>query len=54
MKSEGQLDCAEIPSEVASQLGNDVDDLVADLLGNLLELAAVELAQVVRGIDRIE
>jgi hypothetical protein len=48
VQSEREFYHAQVSPEVAAQLGDDVDDLVSNLLGDLRQLRAVELAQVVR------
>ena len=52
--SQRELDDAQVAAEMAADAGDHVDDLVADLLGNLGKLTAIELAEIARRVDRIE
>ena len=54
VQREGQLDDAEVAAEVTADFRNDVDDAVADLLRELRQLAAIELAKIGRRINMFE
>src|SRR5213080_4556062 len=43
-----------LPPKWPPHLRNDVDDPLADLVGELRELAAIELLDVVRSVDGVE
>ncbi len=49
-----QLDDPEVAAEVAADPRNHVDDAVADLTRKLMELFAVELPKILRGVDGVE
>ena len=50
----GQFDDAEARAEMAAGDRNGIDGLLAQLVGDLPKLLDLELAQVVRGVDRVE
>src|SRR5215208_527612 len=54
MERNRELAGAEVGTEVAADLTDHVDDLLAHLLRQLLELVVGELDQVGRSLDRIE
>ena len=54
MQGERQLNGAEIPAEMAANLGDDFNDPLADLLGQLLELRPIEFADVEGRVDLVE
>ena len=54
MERHSDLASAEIGSEMATDFTNRVDDVLADLLCNLLQLLIVEAVQIARPIDRVQ
>ena len=50
----GQFDDAEAGAEMAAGHRNGVDGFLAQLVGDLPHLLDLELAQIVRGADRVE
>ena len=48
VQGEGELDCAEVGTEVAAVLCNGGDDEVADLASQLVELGVAQVAEVLR------
>ena len=54
VEGDRQLAGAEVGPEVAADLADRVDDQLAHLLCDLLELLVRELLQVGRGVDRVE
>ena len=54
MERNGQLARAEIGAEVATDLADRVDDVVAHLLRELLELVLAERLQVLGPVDAVE
>jgi hypothetical protein len=45
---------AQVRAEVAADLANRVDDQLANLLGDLLELVVVQAVEVLGAVDRFE
>ena len=54
VQGQGQLDGAEVGAEVAAGLGDRLDDEVADLAGQIVELRVGELAQVLRSANLVQ
>ena len=54
MERDRQLDDAETGAEMAAGGGDGVDGLLAQLVGELTQLPAVEAAQVRRSLDEVE
>ena len=54
VKGERELHRTEVAAEVTAELGDYVDDLITDLLGDDRKLLPIELAQVVGCFDAIE
>ena len=54
MQRDGQLAGAEVRAEVAADLADGVDDVLAHLLGDLDELVVGEVVEVLRAVDAVE
>ena len=54
MKREGQLDDAEIATEMSADFRDGVDDRLADLLRDLRKLGPIEFAQIGGRVDGVE
>ena len=54
VQSQGQLDDAEVPAKVASDLRDNLDDAMANLFRKLVELTAAERPEILRRIDGLE
>ena len=54
VQGDGDLARAEVRAEVTADLPHRVDQEVADLLGDLLELVLGEVVEVLRAVDAVE
>ena len=54
MHGDGDLAGAEVGAEVPADLADRVDQQLADLLGDLLQLVLGEPVQVLRAVDAVE
>ena len=54
MEGHGQLDHPETGAEMAARDRHRIDRLLAQLVGELAQLSALQAAQVRRGLDQVE
>ena len=54
VQGQGQLDRTQVGAQVAARCRHRLHDEAADLLGQSGQLVAVELAEVGRGVDRLQ